>query len=262
MNEFETNLKPLARVIAVANQKGGVGKTTTTINLGASFAEEGKRVLIVDLDPQANATTGLGFSSRNLDFSIYDVLSQQVTTEQVILKTQTSNLDLLPSNIALTGAEIELVTAFSREQRLQRALANALEAYDIILIDCPPALGLLTVNAFVVAKEILVPIQCEYYALEGLGQLVGNVDLVKANLNSELEISKIVLVMYDSRTKISKQVSDEVREYFGDRVCRQIIPRSVRLSEAPSYGQPITVFDPTSRGAIAYKELAREVLNE
>ena len=261
MNEFETNLKPLARVIAVANQKGGVGKTTTTINLGASFAEEGKRVLIVDLDPQANATTGLGFSSRNLDFSIYDVLSQQVTTEQVILKTQTSNLDLLPSNIALTGAEIELVTAFSREQRLQRALANALEAYDIILIDCPPALGLLTVNAFVVAKEILVPIQCEYYALEGLAQLQSNVELVKANLNPDLKISIIVLVMYDARTKLSQQVADEVRQHFGSRVCSQVIPRSVRLSEAPSFGQPITTFDPISRGAIAYRQLAKEILS-
>jgi len=164
--------------------------------------------------------------------------------------------------LELAGAEIELVTVFSREQRLARALDDVVGNYEFILIDCPPALGLLTVNALCFASEVIVPIQCEYYALEGLGQLVGNVDLVKSNLNPELEISKIVLVMYDSRTKISKQVSDEVREYFGDRVCKQIIPRSVRLSEAPSYGQPITVFDPTSRGAIAYKELAREVLNE
>ena len=169
---------------------------------------------------------------------------------------------MLPSSLELAGAEIELVTALSREQRLTRALDEVISNYDFILIDCPPALGILTVNALCFAKEVIVPIQCEYYALEGLGQLVGNVDLVKSNLNPELEISKIVLVMYDSRTKISKQVADEVREYFGERVCNQMIPRSVRLSEAPSYGQPITVFDPTSRGAVAYKELAKEVLNE
>ena len=259
--EFENNLNKQARVIAVANQKGGVGKTTTTINLGASLAEEGKKVLIVDLDPQANATTGLGFSSRHLDFSIYDVLSQQATTEQCILKSKTLNLDILPSNIALTGAEIELVTAFSREHRLQRALTDAIDRYDFILIDCPPALGLLTVNAFVVAKEILVPIQCEYYALEGLAQLQSNVELVKANLNPSLEISIIVLVMYDARTKLSQQVANEVKQHFGDRVCNQVIPRSVRLSEAPSFGEPITSFDPISRGAIAYRHLAKEILN-
>jgi len=171
-------------------------------------------------------------------------------------------LHLLPSSLELAGAEVELVTAFSREQRLSKALDEVVEAFDYIFIDCPPALGLLTINALCFAQEVLVPIQCEYYALEGLGQLVGNVDLVRANLNPDLEISKIVLVMYDSRTKISKQVADEVREHFGDRVCEQIVPRSVRLSEAPSYGQPITIFDPTSTGAVAYRELAKEVLNE
>ena len=168
----------------------------------------------------------------------------------------------MPSSLELAGAEVDLVTAFSREQRLSKALDEVVEAFDYILIDCPPALGLLTINALCFAQEVLVPIQCEYYALEGLGQLVGNVDLVRANLNPDLEISKIVLVMYDSRTKISKQVADEVREHFGDRVCEQIVPRSVRLSEAPSYGQPITIFDPTSTGAVAYRELAKEVLNE
>ena len=254
--------KKSPRIIAIANQKGGVGKTTTTINLGAAIAESGKKVLIVDLDPQSNTTTGLGVSTKELNISIYQVIIQEKTASEAILNVGIENLDLLPSSLELAGAEIELVTVFSREQRLARALDDVVGNYEFILIDCPPALGLLTVNALCFASEVIVPIQCEYYALEGLGQLVGNVDLVKSNLNPELEISKIVLVMYDSRTKISKQVSDEVREYFGDRVCKQIIPRSVRLSEAPSYGQPITVFDPTSRGAIAYKELAREVLNE
>ena len=249
-----------ARVIAVANQKGGVGKTTTTINLGASIAEQGQRVLIVDLDPQANATTGLGIAARELTGSVYDVVLQRATVAEVLCTTEVPNLDVVPSGLSLAGAEIELVTAFSREHRLEKALAEVADDYDLILIDCPPALGLLTVNALVVAEEVLVPIQCEYYALEGLGQLVGNVDLVKANLNPGLEISTIALVMYDARTKLSEQVAEEVRSYFGDRVCRQVIPRSVRLSEAPSFGQPITVYDPTCRGAVAYRELAREVL--
>jgi len=254
--------KKSPRIIAIANQKGGVGKTTTTINLGAAIAESGKKVLIIDLDPQSNTTTGLGVSTKELNSSIYQVIIEENTASETIIGVGIKNLRLLPSSLELAGAEIELVTAFSREQRLTRALDEVVSDYDFILIDCPPALGLLTVNALCFANEVIVPIQCEYYALEGLGQLVGNVDLVKSNLNPELQISKIVLVMYDSRTKISKQVADEVREHFGERVCNQIIPRSVRLSEAPSYGQPITVFDPTSRGAVAYKELAKEVINE
>jgi len=249
-----------ARVIAVANQKGGVGKTTTTINLGAAMAESDKRVLIVDLDPQANATTGLGISSRGLQSSVYEVILQQTTVTEVVCATEVPNLEVLPSSLALAGAEIELVTAFSREHRLDRALETVADDYDIILIDCPPALGLLTINALVAAGEVLVPIQCEYYALEGLGQLVGNVELVKENLNPGLEVSTIALVMYDARTNLSEQVAEEVRIFFGDKVCRQVIPRSVRLSEAPSFGQPITLFDPTCRGAIAYRQLAKEVL--
>ena len=249
-----------ARVIAVANQKGGVGKTTTTINLGAAMAEFDKRILVVDLDPQANATTGLGISNRGLKASIYEVIIQQATVGEVICTTEVPNLEVVPSSLALAGAEIELVTAFSREHRLERALETVADDYDVILIDCPPALGLLTVNALVAAQEVLVPIQCEYYALEGLGQLVGNVDLVRANLNPDLKISTIALVMYDARTNLSEQVAEEVRTFFGDKVCRQVIPRSVRLSEAPSFGQPITVFDPTCRGAVAYRQLAKEVL--
>ena len=254
--------KKQARIIAIANQKGGVGKTTTTINLGAAIAEIGKWVLIVDLDPQSNTTTGLGVSTSDLNISIYQVIIQEKEASEAIISLEIENLNLLPSNLELAGAEVELVTAFSREQRLSKSLEQVIHDYDYILIDCPPALGLLTINALCFAQEVIVPIQCEYYALEGLGQLVGNVDLVKSNLNPDLEISKIVLVMYDSRTKISQQVADEVRDHFGDRVCEQIIPRSVRLSEAPSYGQPITIFDPTSRGAVAYMELAKEVVNE
>jgi chromosome partitioning protein len=188
------------------------------------------------------------------------VMLQQTTISEVICTTEVPNLEVVPSSLALAGAEIELVTAFSREHRLDRALETVADDYDIILIDCPPALGLLTINALVAAGEVLVPIQCEYYALEGLGQLVGNVELVRENLNPDLEVSTIALVMYDARTNLSKQVADEVRSFFGDKVCRQVIPRSVRLSEAPSFGQPITVFDPTCRGAIAYRQLAKEVL--
>ena len=251
--------KKSTRVIAVANQKGGVGKTTTAVNLGAAVAELGKRVLVVDLDPQANATTGLGVSKQDLDATVYEVILEQATAEEVICTLELPNLEVMPSSLSLAGAEIELVTAFSREHRLTRALEPVLDSYDVVFVDCPPALGLLTVNALVFAREVLVPIQTEYYALEGLGQLIGNIDLVKANLNPDLELSIIVLVMYDARTKLSEQVADEVRTHFGDLVCRQLIPRSIRLSEAPSFGQPITLFDPTSRGAVAYRELAKEV---
>ncbi len=252
-------LRPLPRVIAIANQKGGVGKTTTTVNLGAALAEQDRRVLVIDLDPQGNATTGLGINSRELDHSIYDVLLNDVDLDDCIEPTSVLNLFLAPASLDLAGAEIELVSVMSRETRLKRAIDQVSGDYDYVLIDCPPSLGLLTVNALAAATEVMVPIQCEYYALEGLGQLMRNVDLVQRNLNPRLELSLIVLVMYDGRTKLGEQVAAEVREHFGERVCRNVIPRNIRLSEAPSYGQPITVFDSSSKGAVAYRELAREV---
>ena len=251
--------RSLPRVISVANQKGGVGKTTTTVNLGASLAELGYRTLVVDLDPQANATTGLGIDPRQLQVSMYDVMLRDLPLEDCVEPTDVKNLFVAPSSLDLAGAEIELVPAFSREKKLRVAIEAVLDDYDYFLIDCPPSLGLLTVNALSAAGEVLVPIQCEYYALEGLGQLLRNVDLVRKNLNPTLELTTIVLVMYDARTKLAAQVADEVRSHFGDKVCHQIIPRSVRLSEAPSFGQPINSFDRGSRGAIAYRELALEV---
>lgn len=250
------------RVMAVANQKGGVGKTTTATNLGACLAELGYRTLLVDLDPQANATTGLGLDPRAIDVSMYDVLLREVPLEDCIEATAVKNLFVAPASLDLAGAEIELVPAFSRERRLASALEPLADDFDYILIDCPPSLGLLTVNGLAAASEVLVPIQCEYYALEGLGQLLRNVELVKKNLNPTLEVSTIVLVMYDARTKLAAQVVEEVRHHFGDRVCRQVIPRSVRLSEAPSFGQPIITFDPASRGALAYRLLAKEIAGE
>lgn len=250
--------RALPRVVAVANQKGGVGKTTTAISVGAALADLGYRVLIVDLDPQGNATTGLGVQARGLNLSMYDVLTRGTPLEDSIEATTIRNLFVAPTTIDLAGAEIELVPAFSRELKLRRAIATVQDDYDFIFIDCPPSLGLLTVNAMAAATEVMVPIQCEYFALEGLGQLMRNVNLVQANLNPSLEISAIVLTMYDARTKLSDQVVQEVRAHFGDRVCRSVIPRSVRLSEAPSFGQPITVFDPSSRGALAYRDLAKE----
>jgi chromosome partitioning protein len=249
----------LPRCLAVANQKGGVGKTTTAVNLGAALAELGYRVLVVDLDPQGNATTGLGVNARNLDASVYDVMLHDVPMEDVIEPTNLRNLFVVPATIDLAGAEIELVPAFSRELRLRRALEPVESDFDFVIIDCPPSLGLLTVNALAAAREVVVPIQCEYYALEGLGQLLRNVGMVRSNLNDHLEVSTIILTMYDARTKLAEQVAEDVREHFGDRVCRNVVPRTVRLSEAPSFGQPITLFDPTSRGAIAYRELAKEV---
>ena len=253
---------PLPRVIAVANQKGGVGKTTTTINVGASLAELGQRVLIVDLDPQANASTGLGIENRGLETSMYHVLMQEVPLENCIEPTDVKGLFVAPSSLDLAGAEIELVPAFSRETRLRRSIEAVLEQFDYVLIDCPPSLGLLTVNGLSAAQEVLVPIQCEYYALEGLGQLLRNVDLVRRNLNPELHVSTIVCVMYDARTKLADQVVTEVREHFGDKVVQTVVPRSVRLSEAPSFGQPITTFDPRSRGALAYRDVAKEINHE
>lgn len=247
------------RVIAIANQKGGVGKTTTSVNLAAALAEMGLRVLVIDLDPQGNASTGLGIDIRSIGVTVYDVLLHDTAIEDAIEATGVKNLFVLPSNIDLAGAEIELVSVLSRETRLKRAVDQIRPDYDIVIIDCPPSLGLLTINAFVAANEVIVPIQCEYYALEGLTQLFRNVKLVKNNLNERLNISHIVLTMYDSRTKLAEQVAADVKEHYPKLVCRTFIPRNVRLSEAPSYGQPITVFDPISRGAVAYRELAKEI---
>jgi chromosome partitioning protein len=249
----------LPRVVAIANQKGGVGKTTTAVNLGAALAEAGFRVLIVDLDPQGNATTGLGLNPRDVNGSVYDVLLNDMALEDCVEPTSVKNLFVAPATIDLAGAEIELVPQMSRELRLRRAIDSVRDQYDLVLIDCPPSLGLLTLNGLAAADDVIVPIQCEYYALEGLGQLLSNVGLVQSNLNRALEVRGIVLTMYDGRTKLADQVEAEVREYFGPRVYRTVVPRTVRLSEAPSFGQPIIVFDSTSRGARAYRELAKEV---
>jgi chromosome partitioning protein len=247
-------------VLAVANQKGGVGKTTTAVNVAAALAELDRRVLVVDLDPQGNATTGMGIDPRTLGSTMYQVLVGGTPVEDTIEGTSVRNLFVAPASLDLAGAEIELVPMFSRERKLRQALAAVADDYDYIFIDCPPSLGLLTVNALVAANEVLIPIQCEYYALEGVGQLIRNVMLVQEDLNPDLYISTIVLVMYDARTNLAEQVAQEVRSHFGDKVCQTIIPRTVRLSEAPSFGQPITVFDPVSRGAHSYRCLARELV--
>jgi chromosome partitioning protein len=251
--------RALPRVLAVANQKGGVGKTTTTVNLGAALAELDYRVLVVDLDPQGNATTGLGIEARNFELSMYDVLMRDAALEDCIEPTSVRNLFVVPATIDLAGVEIELVPAFSRELKLKRAVEPVVDDFDFVLIDCPPSLGLITINGLAAAGEVLVPIQCEYYALEGLSQLLRNVHLVATNLNQALEVTTIVLTMYDARTRLAVDVAAEVRDHFPGLVCRSVIPRTVRLSEAPSFGQPITVFDPASRGAVAYRELAKEV---
>jgi len=248
-----------ATVICIANQKGGVGKTTTTVSLAAALAQLGAKVLIVDLDPQGNATTGFGLRVVEGEPSTYQVLVDGMAVTEARQHTDVEHLDVLPSSLDLAGAEVELVPAFSRELRLRRAMDAVRGDYDVIFIDCPPSLGLLTINALVAADQVLVPIQCEYYALEGLGQLMRTVQLVGDNLNRELELGGVVLTMFDGRTNLSQQVVDEVRGYFGDRAYATVIPRTVRLSEAPSFGQPITVFDPHSRGSRAYQRLAREV---
>ena len=246
------------RTIAVANQKGGVGKTTTAVNLSAALAELGHRVLVVDLDPQANATTGIGLDPRELSSSIYDVVVHGQPISECITSTPVAGLMAAPSHLELAGAEIELPTAFNREHRLATALAPVLDDFDYLFVDCPPALGLLSVNALTAVREVLVPIQCEYYALEGLAQLTMYVERIRQHLNQDLEISKLLLVMYDARTNLAQQVSDEVRKLYEDRVCRTVIPRSVKLAEAPSHGAPINRYSPRSRAALTYRLLAEE----
>ena len=249
-----------ARIIAIANQKGGVGKSTTAVSLGAALAEDGFRVLVVDLDPQGNASTGMGVRHDARDVTVYDVVVAEAPVESAIVPTAVGGLDAVPSTIDLAGAEIELVSQFSRENRLKKALGSVADGrYDFIFLDCPPSLGLLTINALTAAEELIVPIQCEYYALEGLGQLLRNVNLVQQNINPELRLTGIVMTMFDPRTKLSEQVVDEVRRFFGEVVYDVIIPRTVRLSEAPGFGQPITVYDPKSKGADRYRRLAKEV---
>jgi len=245
-------------VVALANQKGGVGKSTTAINLAAALAFQGQRSLIVDLDPQGNATSGLGIDRSSIRTSIYDVILKDEAIEDAVEPTSVKNLFVVPATIDLAGAEIELVPMLSREQRLKQALDLIKDDYQVVFVDCPPSLGLLTVNALTAASEVLIPIQCEYYALEGLTQLLSNVEMIRRQLNPRLEVEGVVLTMYDFRTNLSRDVATQVRNHFGDRTYRTVIPRSVRIAEAPSYGEPVEALDPMTRGSIAYRELGRE----
>jgi chromosome partitioning protein len=248
------------RVVAIANQKGGVGKSTTAVNLGAAVAERGMKVLVIDMDPQGNASTGLGIDPGRRRIGTYQILSQGAPADSAVMETSVPGVWAISSTIDLAGAEIELVGQISRETRLARAIEPLVGTYDFVFLDCPPSLGLLTVNALSAADELIVPIQCEYYALEGLGQLLRNVRLIQQNLNPQLRLTGIVLTMYDSRTKLSEQVVAEVRRYFGGRVYDTVIPRTVRLSEAPGFGRPITAYDSGSKGAKSYRDLAGEFL--
>ena len=250
----------MGKIIAICNQKGGTGKTTSAINLAAYIALFGKRVLLVDLDPQANTTSGVGINKHSVSKSTYHILLEELEIREILQKTAIDNLWLAPSNLDLTGAEVELVSALGREYRLKKALQKEKENFDLIIIDSPPSLGLLTINSLCAADSVFIPVQCEYYALEGVTQLVNTINLVKNNLNPNLAIEGVLLTMADFRTNLTKEVMGEVRNYFKEKVYKSVIPRSIRLSEAPSYGKPIAVYDKDSLGAQKYEELAREIL--
>ena len=249
----------MGKVISIANQKGGVGKTTTSVNLSAILAKKGKKTLMIDMDPQGNGTSGLGID-KNVKFSVYDVLVDDVQIENTIIQTQIENLDVCPSNINLAGAEVELVDMEEREKRLKEKLDKIKNNYDFIIIDCPPSLGLITLNAFTASDSVLIPVQCEYFALEGVGELLKTVDLVRKYYNRNLTIEGALMTMYDSRTNLSNQVVKEVKKYFEDKVYKIVIPRNVRLSEAPSFGMPITLYDKRSKGAKCYDKFTKEFL--
>lgn len=252
----------MVKVIAIANQKGGVGKTTTAVNLAACLAAKGRKVLLVDSDPQGNSTSGLGFEKNYIKKCIYDVLVNETPMADVIMKSEYENLWVLPATIQLAGAELELVTMMSRENKMKRALDRVKHEYDYVLIDCPPSLGLLTLNALTAASSVMIPIQCEFYALEGVTQLMNTIQLVQRNLNPALKLEGAVMTMFDARTNLSNDVVSEVKKYFSAKMYNTIIPRNVRLSEAPSHGQPVIVYDPKSKGAQVYQELAQEVIGD
>ena len=249
----------MGRIISIANQKGGVGKTTTAVNVSAILAKRGKKVMLIDADPQGNASSGLGLE-KETENSLYDVLINDVDLESTLQDTNIKTLKVCPSNMNLAGAEVELVSQMSREQRLKEKLDVIKDDFDFVIIDCPPSLGLITLNAFTASDSVLIPVQCEYFALEGLGQLLNTINLVKKHLNKSLEVEGAVLTMYDMRTNLSNQVVKEVKRYFEDKVYKTVIPRNIKLSEAPSYGMQITLYDPKSKGARAYEKLAREIL--
>ena len=249
----------MGKIVSIANQKGGVGKTTTSINLSTILAKKGKKVLMIDADPQGNASSGVGVD-KEVEESVYDILIGDTEIENIVIKTNIKNLYVCPSNINLAGAEVELVSVMSREYRLKEKLDEIKEEYDYIIIDCPPSLGLITLNAFTASDSVLIPVQCEYYALEGLGQLINTINLVKKHLNKNIDIEGALLTMYDARTNLSNQVVKEVKKYFNDKVYKNVIPRNVKLSEAPSYGMPISVYDPRSKGAKSYEKFVKEFL--
>lgn len=251
----------MGKIVSIANQKGGVGKTTTSINLSTILAKRGKKVLMIDADPQGNASSGVGIDKEAQE-SVYDILINDTEIKDVVKKTNIKNLSICPSNINLAGAEVELVSVMSREYRLKEKLDLVKEEYDYIIIDCPPSLGLITLNAFTASDSVLIPVQCEYYALEGLGQLINTINLVKKHLNKNISIEGALLTMYDIRTNLSNQVVKEVKKYFNDKVYKNVIPRNVKLSEAPSYGMPISVYDPRSKGAKSYDKFVKEFLKE
>ncbi|PAV28486.1 sporulation initiation inhibitor Soj [Virgibacillus profundi] len=250
----------MGKIMSIANQKGGVGKTTSSVNLSACLAQLGNKILLVDTDPQGNATSGVGINKADVNNCIYNVLVEDLPAEEVVIPTNVNNLDIIPATIQLAGAEIELVPTISREIRLKKSLEKLKEHYDYIIIDCPPSLGLLTINALTSSDTVLIPVQCEYYALEGLSQLLNTIRLVQKHLNKELMIEGVLLTMLDARTNLGLQVIEEVKKYFQDKVYKSIIPRNVRLGEAPSHGQPIITYDPRSKGAEVYLELAKEVM--